>query len=411
MTGGIEARVPVLVLDEGGVGELGLVRSLGLGRIPVHLVTTHPEGASAVSRYVGRVHTFPPPDAPVARRLDALRSIAASVGDRPPVMMAGDRTLELVSENREALGDVLSYDLATRELIATCLYKDRFAVAATEMGLPVPRTNLAPSLDHVVMMAPTLTYPVFVKPVSKELWEHGRLPSGVVEAQKGQRVDRAEELVALFTRLQPFGADSAVVQHFVASPDSEHYSVHAYVAPDGTFVGASTTRKIRVHPPHRGIGTCVRSEDVPQLVDMSRDVMDRLSYRGFALLQYKRDLASGDFLLLEINCRFSTSGELPARCGANFPLASYAAMTGQPMPTITQRVGVSWLDLEPDLAAMRTYRKLGESTWLDFAKSVLDVRYPAYLAWDDPRPFARRVMMRVRRRLARRRAPAPSQAA
>jgi predicted ATP-grasp superfamily ATP-dependent carboligase len=395
--------LPVLVLDEGDRGDLGLVRSLGLARIPVRLLTHLPRGTTAASRYVTSVHAFPPPAAAPAQRIDALCAIARETGDRPPVMMAGDRSLMLVSDHRETLEGVVRFDIPAASVVETCYYKDRFAIESMRLGLPVPHSSVAASVEDVRRSAGGLRFPVFVKPITKDLWDRDRLPPGVVEGQKGQRVDRADDLVALFERLRPHGADSAIIQQLVSSPDSEHYSVHAYVTPDGTFAGAFTTRKIRVEPPGRGIGSCVKSELVTELVDMSRDVLRKLSYTGFALLQYKRDISNGQLLLLEINCRFSTSGELPARCGSNFPAVSYAALMQRSLPPVSQRAGPCWIDLEADLGAMREYRRLGEWTWPSYVASLVSVRYPAYLAFDDPRPFTRRVAARVRRRLQSRR--------
>lgn len=395
--------VPVLVLDGGQAGDLGLVRSLGLAGIPVHLLTHLVDGTTAASRYVTELKAFPAPDSPPDQQLEALRSAALAVGGRPPVMMAGDRSLKLISDHREELAGMLRHDLPAREVVEACYYKDRFGLEAIRLGLPVPRTIVADSVESVRGFARDIDYPVFVKPVTKDVWERGRLPPGVVAGLKGQRVDRPEDLVALFERLQPHGADSAVVQELVESPDSEHYSVHAYVAPDGSFVGAFTTRKLRVHPPHRGIGSCVRSELVPELVTMTQSILARLSYTGFALAQFKRHVADGRFFLLEINCRFSTSGELPARCGANFPEISYAELMDLPRPAVSQTTGACWIDLGADLWAMREYRQLGEWTWPAFVASLTDVRCPAYLALDDPRPFARRIRdrLRVRREVRR----------
>jgi len=391
-------RVPVMVMGEHTAGDVGLVRSLGIAGVPVHLLTPYVRGSTAASRYVHRIHAFPGPEAPVAERMAALRRIATAIGGRPPVMMAGDGPLALISENREQLGDVLTHDLPPREVVDVCFFKDQFAVHAQRLGLPTPETFVPANAGDVEARAATLSYPVFVKPFTKRAW--GGLPAGVVEAQKGQRVDRAEDLVALFRRLAPHGADTALVQSFVPSPDTEHYSVHAYVAPDGRFVGGFTTRKIRVWPPHRGVGCLVKSERNVRLVELTRDALARLGYRGFALVQYKRHVEADRYVLLEINCRFSTSGELPARCGANFPAVSYATLTGGAPPAIAQREGPRWVDFEKDFAAFREYRVSGEWTWAGYLASLLSVRSCAFFAVDDPRPFLRRAGFRIRQRLA-----------
>lgn len=389
-------RIPVLVLDDSDRGELGLVRSLGIAGIPVHLLTHRPGGEAASSRYVSRLHAFPPPHL-IQERLQTICEVAADLGDRPPIMMAGDGTLDLVSEHRAELAGAVRHDLPELSVVRTCFNKDQFGPRAAELGLPVPRTVVAQSADQVNEVADELEYPVFVKPFTKSIW--ARLPKGVVEEEKGQKVDDADALRTLFGRLHEFHADSAIVQHYVPSADSEHYSVLAYVAPDGTFLGGFSTRKIRVWPPHRGVGCMVTSEVVEELMSLTRDILARLGYTGFALVQFKRDSNTGKYILLEINCRFSTSGELAARCGSNFPAVSYAILTETAVPPITQREGPSWLDLERDLSSMKTYRELGEWSWPGYIRSLASVRYPAYLAIDDPRPFFRKSLRLIRRRL------------
>ena len=160
-------RVPVMVMGEHTAGDVGLVRSLGIAGVPVHLLTPYVRGSTAASRYVHRIHAFPGPEAPVAERMAALRRIATAIGGRPPVMMAGDGPLALISENREQLGDVLTHDLPPREVVDVCFFKDQFAVHAQRLGLPTPETFVPANAGDVEARAATLSYPVFVKPFTK----------------------------------------------------------------------------------------------------------------------------------------------------------------------------------------------------------------------------------------------------
>lgn len=393
------AMPPALVLDEGARGDLGLVRALGLAGVPVHIASSRRDSATRASRFVRGVYDAPPFSAPAAERVARLRAIAQAIGTRPLVMTAGDGGLELISEHRGALNDVMRHDLAAPDVVAACFHKDRFAVVAERLRLPVPATRVPESVEEVRRVASSLTYPVFVKPRTKEDW--GTLPEGVVEATKGQRIDSAGNLVRFFERLAEYGGERALIQSYVASPDSEHYSVHAYVLPDGRFAAAFTTRKIRVWPPHRGIGCLVVSARVPELVELSRQALERLGYRGTALLQYKRDPATGRYLLLEVNCRYSTSIELPARCGMNIPAYAHAVANGLVPPRLEQREGAAWLDLERDRAALREYRRLGEWGLGQYLASLRAVRYGAFFRWDDAGPWFRRLRSRIKARVGR----------
>lgn len=391
------ADLPVLVLDEGSRGEVGLVRALGSAGIPVQLASFPPSSPTRSSRHVDRVHPVPGPGASDDERIEALRRVSREIGGRPPVMTASDGSLELLSRRRQDLEDVLRHDLAPAEVIATIFEKDRFAAEARRLDLPVPETRVVRSMEDVRGIADELGYPVFVKPFTKEAW--GRLPEDLLEARKGQRVASPSELEGFFAPLARQGAEEALVQEYVSSPDTEHYSVHAYVLPDGRFAGAFTTRKIRVCPPHRGVGSLVVSLRVPRIVELSREILSELGYRGFALLQFKRDLATGRYLLLEINCRYSTSGELAARCGANFPALAYSVLTDGGPVDLDQVEDTAWIDVERDWAAFREYRRRGEWGWAEFLCSLRHVRYGAFLAPDDPGPFVSFVRQRLRRKL------------
>ena len=171
-------------------------------------------------------------------------------------------------------------------------------------------------------------------------------------------------------------------------------SVHAYILPDGTVAGTFTGSKLRIYPPHAGVGAQVLSRRMPEPEALARRVLTALGYTGFAILQFKRDVRSGMYDLLEINCRYSTWTELPSRTGCNFPLAAYATLVGQSLPSLEQREGISWLDLERDLRGMRTYRATGEWTWRAYVQSLTTVRCWAYFAWDDPGPFFRKLLKR-----------------
>jgi predicted ATP-grasp superfamily ATP-dependent carboligase len=306
------------------------------------------------------------------------------------MLASGDRALAFLSRCRSDLEPLLDHDLAPADVIATCLDKDRFGPEATRLGLPVPRTFAPESIAAARRLLPSLTYPAFVKPVDRAEWD--RLPPGTVDQVKGQRIDNAAGMTALLDALERAGASRFVIQSFVPGSDSEHMSVHAYVRRDGTALGSFTGSKLRIWPPHAGVGAQVLSKRIPEVVPVALQTLKLLGYTGFAILQFKRNVASGCYELLEINCRYSTWTELPTRAGCNFPLAAYATITGQSPPELHQREGISWLDVERDWSAMSTYRASGEWTWGAYLKSLATVRCWAYFAWDDPRPFLRKLM-------------------
>src|SRR2546430_16376714 len=91
----------VILLDGGSRLDLGIVRSLGLAGVPVHLLCADSRSITTTSRYVTAVHHFPPRDAPAEVCLARLRATARALSPRPVILPTGDRALQFLSAVRD----------------------------------------------------------------------------------------------------------------------------------------------------------------------------------------------------------------------------------------------------------------------------------------------------------------------
>jgi len=381
----LDTSRPALVIDGGSRADLGLVRSLGFAGIRVHLLATGRASVTAQSRYVVQTHAFPHSSASDDERVARIRAIAKSLPLRPVILPSGDRTLRFLSRCRADFSDVVDHDLAEARIVANCLDKARFARIAERLDLPVPRSWMPRDADAMRRLARQLDYPVFVKPAHGDA--AASLPGEVRRMAKGWKVESPGELLALHELFGHHGMTQIIVQEYIAGPDSELASVHVYVDPSGRILGSFTGIKARVWPPDAGVGTAVTSRRNDRLVALAADIVGKMEYAGFAILQFKRDSRLDEFRLIEINCRYGTWTELPSRCGCNFPVAAYALITNQAVPALEQRDGASWLDFSRDFAALAAYRRAGAWTWSRYLRSLGSVRCWAFFAPDDPAPF------------------------
>src|SRR3989442_6276701 len=195
----LDTSRPVILLDGGSRLDLGIVRSLGLAGVPVHLLCSDSRSITTTSRYVTAVHDFPPRDASVEERLAQLCSTARGLSPRPVILPTGDRALQFLSACRDGFADLVDHDLPPTEVVDRCIRKDRFAYWAAHAGVPVPPTFVPRDAADVRAAAGDLAFPVFVKPWVHEHWD--RLPPGIVGHVRGERVDSPADLVRLFDRL------------------------------------------------------------------------------------------------------------------------------------------------------------------------------------------------------------------
>lgn len=382
---------PALILDGQAQGDVGLARSLGFFGIPVHVLTPNPRSPASGSRYVSGVHAFPERGATDDEKIARLRSVAQQFDEKPILLHSGDSYLRLASERRSELEDVLDQDLAPLPLLRACMEKDGFAALSRDRGFPVPESFVPGNAAELEARADELEYPVFVKPVYRARW--AALPAGIVSDPKGTVAESAVELVALFRRLEAegTGAEEAVIQRLIRGIDADHMSVHLYRDPAGRVFGPFSARKYRVWPPRYGAGSLIRSEAITRPACIAVELVEAIGYTGFTSVQFKHDRERDEYLILEMNCRYSSWVELPSRCGCNFPAVAYATVTRQEAPPVAHREGPVWLDFWHDLDSFITYRRAGEATWPGYVRSLRGVRCWAYFAWDDPRPFFRKL--------------------
>ena len=181
-----------------------------------------------------------------------------------------------------------------------------------------------------------------------------------------------------------------LVQEMVPGPESRIESYHVYVDEQGRVAGEFTGRKIRTYPRQFGRSTALTTTEQPDVAALGREVIERLSLRGVAKVDFKRG-SDGRLYLLEVNPRFSLWCHLGAVAGVNLPATVYADLTGAPRPRVSPaRAGVTWCRPRADALSARSMG-IPLRSWLGFA---LRCEINAAIAWDDPAPWLWRKISR-----------------
>ena len=357
------------------MGNLDLVRPLGLAGIPC--VTVAPRGHPVhFSRFV--VDSI---DSDGPRLVDRLLRFGRAQPARPVLFYESDDDLELIATHREALARTFRFLLPAPELLRRLLDKEAFLALATELGLPVPPSQvLRPDSEEPPTAGLGPRFPLVLKPVPHREKEWYRL----VSPGKALRVDSADQLRSLWPRLRATSL-RFLAQELVAGPETRVESYHVYVDGRGRIAGEFTGRKVRTFPLEFGRSTALESTTDPAVAAAGRDAVERLALRGVAKLDFKRD-DQGGLYLLEVNPRFTLWAHLGACAGVNLPLLAYADNVGGPLSAAGRaRGGVRWSWPRPDAKAAR---ELGVPwwSWLGWtARSEAKTN----LSLDDPMPFLR----------------------
>jgi hypothetical protein len=160
------------------------VRCLGAHGFDVDVLYHSWLSAAGWSRYVARRHRAPR-ETDSAAFLERLMDVGAARPGRI-LLPTSDETAWLYAENAATLSSRFVVSQPPIETFRRILDKDRLAAAAARVGVATPPTWSAPSESDISELAPSLPYPILIKP---------RTHVQRVENSKGIIVQSAAELM------------------------------------------------------------------------------------------------------------------------------------------------------------------------------------------------------------------------
>lgn len=303
------------------------------------------------------------------------------------VIPVTERTVVPIAAHRARLG-ATRLAIASDTALAAVLDKYRTLDLARELKIPAPRTAAIEHIDQLARHAAEFEFPVVIKPARS---------FGARDNQRTQlTVDyafNANELRAKTAHALRYG--SVLLQEYIGG---QGVGVEL-IADQGNVVYAFQHRRLHEVPLSGGGSSLRISEAVdPALLDASSKLMRALEWHGVAMVEFKRDPASGHFSLMEINGRFWGSLPLAVAAGADFPAMLYALLAeGVVRPRAPARLGIYGRNLERDLYWTElALRREGNAKLVSFPsraqilKDALLIFSPLHRfdvwQWRDPRP-------------------------
>jgi protein-tyrosine-phosphatase/predicted ATP-grasp superfamily ATP-dependent carboligase len=392
-------RGKVLVLGQDNRSFLTVIRSLGRRGLEVHVAWAPRDDPALDSRYIARVHDLSPYaedgtwKAELCRLMQQERFDLVIPTNEPSLLPLQLHRSELEPFGRIALLADRAYPIALDKVASYEL--------AQELGIPVPRQIAVHDPSDAEWLISALGSPVVLKPHSSFSVEN------LVHRRSVRKAYSAAEVRATLDAMLPEGAVTAQ-QHFVGRGIGV-----GLLAERGQILFAYQYE--RIHEQVRGGDSSLRrSVPVdPALRDAASRLMHALDYTGVAMLEFRSNPATGDWIFVEINPRFWGSLPLAVAAGADFPWYLYQLLVESnrdvPQGYAANRVGrnlvgdVLWtLD---NLRADRTDPTLATRPLVqvvkDFGSLVALREHNDTFVVDDPRPALAEVatmINRIRRR-------------
>jgi len=374
-------KAPAVVI---GLGVTGLSIARALGREGIKVIGLSPKRLpESYSRFVTYVKE--PPNNSENERLDFFVNLGQKLKTRAVLLPTGDSNVMFISRYRETLQKHFHYFLPAHVLLKAITSKTIFIKLAEELNISLP-ASIQISKQSDINQIPETFFPCVVKPDSQELWWSQKAKKIGIRGLKALPVMTKNELYSQYRRLREIGS-GLMVQKMVVGPDENHLDYHALKDSKGQILGEFVGKKIRLTPPHFGMGCYVESVKSDEIIKEGRKILRLLNYEGMANINFKKDVRDGRLYFFELNPRFSFWTGLDVACGVNFPYYYYKLCLGEHIvPKKEYLVGKKWINLSRDVRGIRTFLKDGSVSWHEWIKSLLTTDVGAIYASDDPLP-------------------------
>ncbi|MDP9049357.1 MAG: ATP-grasp domain-containing protein [Acidobacteriota bacterium] len=321
-------KPPVLFATGSSGGTIAAARNLGAAGVRVGVISTDPFTASAWSRSVARSYSGPP-EKDSERFLERLLQIGAA--EPGQVLLAtSDQTAWLYTLNADLLKQYFLLSQASIDSMRKLLDKQLFTEAVIKAGLTVLPSWESRSLRELIELAPTLPYPILIKP---------RTHVHRLRNDKGLVAHSATELIDLYRRIigrETFSAENEylpdaslpVLQQFVDEPNEGVYSVSGYMDRSGKHFVTRIGTKIFQRSRPAGVGICFESRRAdPALSAAVYKLCKELNYFGIFEVEFIR--FAGNWAAIDFNARLFNQVGMDIRRGMPLPLFAYLEASGQ----------------------------------------------------------------------------------
>lgn len=370
-------------------GDLNMLRCFVKGGIPTLLVSSDPRDIAFHSKYCHEKGVIANPLSEPDKTVQDLVELGQKFSERPVLYYGDDNMLLLISRNRERLNKYFRFLLPEPDLVEDLVDKTRFASLANRLEFPTPKTVFSHQVETTKDVGKYLSLPCILKPNLRVGWFE--FQPNIDANGKPKKVLRANNFVELenqLTKMRQFTKDF-IVQEYVRGGDDCIYSFHSYFNKNSEVLSHYVGRKIRTYPKDSGISTYLELVNEPEIVRLGLEILKKLKFVGIVKIDFKKDINSNQFYILEVNPRFNLWNYLGTVCGVNLPQVAYMDLLGEGCQNQQgYKTGIKWLSFGNDLRAfIRDYHKDGDLTWWQWLLSYRGPKVYDIFSWQDPYPF------------------------
>lgn len=383
-----------LILGSNYFIALSILRSLG--RQNIYCVATDHTAEMAyafASKYVKEKLVSPHYQLEEKAFLDFLLDYAQKQELKPVLFPCADNYVEFIDKHLKELREVFLIPQTQKGLYTQVMNKDTLADLALQYDALIPYSIRSDDPNLISKIEAHLTYPVLIKPVDSPAFTK-------VFRQKSFVAKNEEELKNTLKKCKDAKV-KVIVQQIIEGFDDHMYTYDAYLNQDSKVTHWVTCNKFRQWPINYGASSFTIQKYVPELHALGAPFLEKMGYKGFAEIEFKKDAKTGLYYVIEINVRTTTLNSMLEKAGVNFPFVQYQELTGHPEPdkAVKKDTNIAfWFEVE-DMYAIHKYLKEKQLKLKDIIPTFLRPLVPAVFDVRDMLPFFKMLNLMLSRLL------------
>ncbi|TGC11559.1 carboxylate--amine ligase [Methanolobus halotolerans] len=249
-----------------------------------------------------------------------------------------------LSLNKSLLSEICEVPIADYENFSKTHDKFETYKMAKSLGVPVPQTFIFSDIHELSDFSKTASYPLIIKP---------RMGGG---ASRYLRIIKSkEELIKGYLDYLSMNC-LPLVQEYIPGSSEQMYMVNILFDKKHNLSAYFMAKKIREYPPSGGITSCGTSISEPVLLEYAKKIFSALDWYGVAEIEFKLDLRTNEFNLIEINPRFWQYLKLPISCGVDFPFLLHEVSIGNEINlTSNYKHDIKYINILKDIPSCSSY--------------------------------------------------------
>ncbi len=376
------------VIITGADTPTGLTTARALQKLPVRRigVTARPGAPACHSRVWDELVQT---EADAHEQLATLRALAESRNfqEKPVLLFSQDDLVQAASTHRTDLQAFFHLPLPDADATDRMLDKTAFQAWAEERGYAVPPSLIVSDREHLEQALSEMPRPAILKPLVRTPAWDSVMPNQKVlwlrDDKDCRDVLSREDLFQLCPRF--------LVQSWVEGGDDAVYFCLFAMNAHGAVLDQVAGRKYLQWPPLTGSTAICQAIHDPDLLDLSRTILQEAGLKGLGSIEYKKSAQDGKYYITEPTVgRNDHQSAVALAAGHNPTAALVAHCLGLPPPE-TASIGTApsplWID---ELGTLRHCRQEGNALRMLklVAKSCRHgLPRPLLFRFTDPKPF------------------------